>query len=279
MNSRRQPLHPPRLQHVITSVIHPDIVGRQRRATARSKPSARRWSFSTPTKSTSSFTVLLDELRRGSGARRSVTVDARWLLLNSDDLDRLGPPGRRTRRQARGRPQGRSPSSPAGPPASAASPTASAARACTSSAARAATSCEATFPSSAASSRPVTPADLVAYDRRDRRRPVAVAAAQFGGGTAAGTSGGGRSVGYQPVIETPNFGVLLKIRPTLHARRRSGGRRSHVDDHLPRRRFERCHGRPGHRAPRRRSTAWRSTRRSWRRRCACRWASPCSSAA
>jgi hypothetical protein len=32
---------------------------------------------------------LLDELRAGTGQRATVTIDARWLLLNSDDLDRL----------------------------------------------------------------------------------------------------------------------------------------------------------------------------------------------
>lgn len=32
---------------------------------------------------------LLQQLRAGSGERKTLTIDARWLLLNSDDLDRL----------------------------------------------------------------------------------------------------------------------------------------------------------------------------------------------
>jgi len=36
---------------------------------------------------------LLDALRSGSGDRRTVTVDARWLMLNSDELDSLVLPG------------------------------------------------------------------------------------------------------------------------------------------------------------------------------------------
>ena len=35
----------------------------------------------------------LDQLRQGSAKRRTVAIDARWLLLNSDDLDRLFSPG------------------------------------------------------------------------------------------------------------------------------------------------------------------------------------------
>ena len=32
---------------------------------------------------------LLDQLRKGSGKRKTVAIDARWLLLNSDDLEKL----------------------------------------------------------------------------------------------------------------------------------------------------------------------------------------------
>jgi hypothetical protein len=182
--------------------------------------------------------ILLSELRQGSAARRSVTVDARWVLLNSDELERLDP----NRDEAREETQSldaavlaeytRRPSS-----------------------LRGLTNCfsgqsvylisgtrrnvvksyipvvgSVEFPGESATIVELTkqpgewvePGETIAVvnDRQARNRLLHFV--QEGGGEFSGFDGGrgemsmmGGSVGYQPVVETPNFGVLLQVRPTL----------------------------------------------------------------
>jgi hypothetical protein len=149
---------------------------------------------------------LLHDLRAGSGKRRSVSIDARWVLLNSDEFDRLQPNLGKAQH-----------------PSVDAAVLADFTRRPTS--LRGFTNCF--------SGQSVY---LISGARRNVVRsyiPVVGSVERpFGDGDIIALTvhaqsdndsspldwvqeGGRKSVGYQPVIETPNFGVLLKIRPTL----------------------------------------------------------------
>ena len=114
---------------------------------------------------------LLDQLLQGSGQRRTVMIDARWLLLNSNELDQL------LLDEQNGAPQ--------------------------------------------------VDREML---KQLTRRPTSLRGISncFSGQLVYLISGtrknlvssyipvvGGSGVGYQPWIETPNFGALLEIRPTL----------------------------------------------------------------
>ena len=147
---------------------------------------------------------LLEDLRNGSATRRTVAIDARWLLLDSDDLEKLvvvGEDGQpKVNRQVLGE-LTRRPTS-----------------------LRGLTSCfsgQAVYLTSGTvrsnvsgyipvvgSVEPPKPKIMFASDRSDA--PIVLTQLGLGGG-----EGGGRSVGYQPVITTNNFGVQIELRPTL----------------------------------------------------------------
>ncbi len=154
---------------------------------------------------------LLDQLRKGSGSRATVSIDARWLLLNSDDLDKLTAAGseqkeidRKVLAEFTRRP----------------------------SSIRGLTHCfsgqlvylvSGTRQSVVRSFVPVVgsagrPEQFGAQFAATQWPAVQQFAAQgtpsnTGNATMLETSG--RSVGYQPVVDNPNFGTLLEIRPTL----------------------------------------------------------------
>lgn len=141
---------------------------------------------------------LLEQLRKGSGKQRTVAVDARWLLLNSDELEKLiaggedGQPhvdrqilGEFTRRPTsiRGR-----------------------------------TNC---FTGQlvylvSGTRRNVVTSFIPVVGSLERPQTGQYAALPGGAHVLPAQMGpSGRAVGYQPVIATPNLGVLLQIRPTL----------------------------------------------------------------
>jgi hypothetical protein len=145
---------------------------------------------------------LLEQLRASSGERKSVSVDARWLLLTSDELEQLvgesgGPIVNRealadfTRRPSsiRGR-----------------------------------TSC---FSGQlvylvSGTKRNVVSGYIPVVGSLDDGSDEAQLASLSGGGKVRfaqfqSTDGqaGGRSVGYQPIVTTQNVGALLEIRPSL----------------------------------------------------------------
>jgi hypothetical protein len=155
----------------------------------------------------------LKQLREGSGKRKTVAIDARWLFLDSDQLDQLMPPDKE------GRPQvdrkvlaafTRRPSS-----------------------IRGLTNCfsgqlvylvSGTRQSVVSSYIPV----VGSADKPEQRGAQFASlrggadyvftsqnAVPGGGMQPTIISGNGRSVGYQPVVEKPNFGALLEIRPTV----------------------------------------------------------------
>ena len=154
----------------------------------------------------------LKQLREGSGERKTVTVDARWLLLDSDELDRLILPDRK------------------GPPEVDRKALAALTR--RPSSLRGLTNC---FSGQlvylvSGTRRTVVASYIPVVGSLDRPEERGARYASLGGGAryvfasqetpfggmAPGTvAGGRRSVGYQPVIEKPNFGVLLEIRPTV----------------------------------------------------------------
>ena len=147
---------------------------------------------------------LLKQIRQGSADRKTVTIDARWLRLNSDELENLLLPDQE------GVPQvdrkllaefTRRPGS-----------------------IRGMTNCfssqlvylvSGTRRNVVTSYIPVVGSldspdhgEQLAYGRRES--PF-----RFVSGTPAIFAGNDSKVGYQPVIERPNFGALLEIRPTL----------------------------------------------------------------
>ena len=149
---------------------------------------------------------LLEMLRQGSAKRRTVSIDCRWLMLDSDDLDRLvtvddqgvAKVNREVLADFTRRP----------------------------SSLRGKTNCfsgqsvyliSGTLRSSVSSYIPVVgsvespakPQIMFAAQRSD----APVHFTQMGGG--GGGFASGRSVGYQPVITTNNFGVQIELRPTL----------------------------------------------------------------
>jgi len=149
---------------------------------------------------------LLNQLRKGSGRRTTVSIDARWLVLNSDDLERLAP------RDQQGEVQvdesvldefTRRPTS-----------------------IRAMTKCfsgqlvylvSGTRQSIVTSVIPVvgsieSPRESeLEYADRAAGNPFIFVALQEVGATPSTN----RNVGYQPVVETCNFGASLEIRPQL----------------------------------------------------------------
>jgi hypothetical protein len=155
---------------------------------------------------------LLGQLRAESGSRKTVAIDARWLLLDSNDLERLAPPasdGSPTIDRKMLAEYTRRPSS-----------------------LRGLTNChtgQLVYLVSGTRKNVVT--SFIPVVGRvdlpgDRDRQLA---SLEGGGHIFLTGGSGNnddgqtrnafertsSVGYQPQIEKPNFGVLLEIRPTL----------------------------------------------------------------
>ncbi len=149
---------------------------------------------------------LLKQIRQTLGDRKTVTVDARWLLLNSDELDKLVPAGNdrppQVDRQALAE-FSRKPGS-----------------------IRGLTTC---FSGQLVYVVSGTRRNFVggyipvvgAIDNAGRVPALAssqndhwIQLAQFvDGGTSVATRAG--SVGYQPIIVNPNFGAVLEIRPTL----------------------------------------------------------------
>jgi hypothetical protein len=158
---------------------------------------------------------LLEQLRQGSATRRTVSIDARWLLLDSDDLDRLVGKGENGNSRVDVNALDeftRRPSS-----------------------LRGATHCfsgqavyliSGTRRNVVSSYIPVVGSidppqvdTMLAAHSEQMPAPITTFA-QFGGGRGAdggemGMAMGGGRVGYQPIIEKPNFGVTLEIRPTL----------------------------------------------------------------
>ncbi len=147
---------------------------------------------------------LLDQIRQGSGDRKTVTVDARWLLLDSDDLDRLvlpdqtGVPGvdRKVLDEFTRRPGS----------------------------IRGITNCfssqlvylvSGTRRNVVSSYIPVVGSldnDKAAEKLVSVRRQSLI---RFASETEAVSGGKEPRVGYQPIVEKPNLGALLEIRPTL----------------------------------------------------------------
>jgi hypothetical protein len=154
---------------------------------------------------------LLGRLRAESSKRKTVAIDARWLLLNSDELERLAPPAT---------PPGPSPIDRAVLAEYTRRP----------SSLRGLTNCHTgqLVYLVSGTRRNVVSSFIPVVGSVDRPEEANHQIASFRGGariflTAAGTSEEGegtrvetsRSVGYQPIVERPNFGVLLEIRPTL----------------------------------------------------------------
>jgi hypothetical protein len=152
---------------------------------------------------------LITNLRNASGARRTVSIDARWLLLSSDDLERLAKPAdngllvvdrkvlAEFTRQAGNL--------------------------------RAITNCfsgqqvyltSGTRRNVVSGYIPVVGGiDLPTGRDALAPNPAPVQLAQLGGEpgmeAAAAQPIADKSVGYQPIVQTTNFGVQLEIRPTL----------------------------------------------------------------
>jgi hypothetical protein len=156
---------------------------------------------------------LLGQLRGESSKRKTVAIDARWLLLDSDELDRLVPPA-----------------TAAGPSAIDRKVLAELTR--RPSSLRGLTNCHTgqlvylvsgTRKNVVTSFIPVV-GSVDLPEESDRQFASLEGGARIflagsGGAEDVGqnTIGAGRasSVGYQPIVEKPNFGVLLEIRPTL----------------------------------------------------------------
>jgi hypothetical protein len=149
----------------------------------------------------------LHQRRSGSGSRRTLAVDARWLFLDSDDLDQL---------------VGSAPDAEGAAPQLKRELLDKFTRRPTS--LRAITNCfsgqrvylisgtrrnivSSYIPVVGSVERPDEP-QLVDLAPRKAR----ITFTQMGGGSGGSS---GRSVGYQPIIEKPNFGAILEIRPTL----------------------------------------------------------------
>jgi hypothetical protein len=151
---------------------------------------------------------LLDQLRQGSATRRTVSIDARWLLLDSGDLDRLVKTAddgdRRVDRKALDE-FTRRPTSLRG-----------ATKCFSGQAVYVISGTQRSFVSSyipvVGSVELPQPEVLYAMNRSQRADVTFI---ESGGEGMGGF--GGRSVGYQPIITTPNFGATLEVRPTLLA--------------------------------------------------------------
>ena len=141
---------------------------------------------------------LLEQLRESSDKQKTVAIDARWLLLTSDELESLMPPNDGGTAQIDRKVLGeftRRPSSLRGQ-----------------------TNCftgQLVYLVSGTRRNVVTSVVPVVGSLE---RPQEGQYALLPGGARileAQTIQSSRSVGYQPVISTPNLGVLLQIRPTL----------------------------------------------------------------
>lgn len=143
---------------------------------------------------------LLQALRENAGARSTVAIDARWLLLTSDELDQLLPPGdgaAKIDRQQLARFTRQSTSI------------------------RGLTNCfsgqlvyivSGTRQNSVSSFIPVVGSvDMPSGDTQLVANSDTKSVFRF----AADSFTGGQGVGYQPIIESHNFGTLLEIRPTV----------------------------------------------------------------
>ena len=143
---------------------------------------------------------LLAQLRSGSGKRKTVAVDARWLRLNSDDLARLIPSGEDGASQVDRQVLAeltRRPSS-----------------------IRGMTNCfngQLVYLVSGTRQNIVTSFVPVVggIDWREPADSPQYSALEHGARYVFTQQEHQRAVGYQPVIEVPNFGALLEIRPTL----------------------------------------------------------------
>ena len=147
---------------------------------------------------------LLDQLHKNSGERKTVTINARWLSLNSDDLDRLylkdevGSP--QINRQVLDSFTRRSTSI------------------------RGITNC---FSGQlvyivSGTRKNVVSGFIPVVGSVDRpsatRRLVSLASGasiNFASEALLVAGGSQEGVGYQPIVQTPNFGALLEIRPTV----------------------------------------------------------------
>jgi hypothetical protein len=141
---------------------------------------------------------LLDQLRNGQGKQRTVAIDARWLLLDSEELDQLIPSGGEREPQidrAKLEEFTRRPTS-----------------------IRGRTNC---FTGQlvyliSGTRRNVVTSFVPVVGSVDSPLERQYASLPGGAGlVAAQVFSSERAVGYQPVISTPNLGVLLQIRPTL----------------------------------------------------------------
>ncbi len=147
---------------------------------------------------------IFKQLRKGLSKRRTVTIDARWLVLNSDELEELitaGEGGSQVNREVLAT-FTRRPSS-----------------------IRGLTKCfngqlvyliSGTRQNVVSSYIPVV-GSLDRPEEKGSHHASLKNGARFifaSDGSAIGF-GRGRAVGYQPVIQVPNFGTLLEIRPTL----------------------------------------------------------------
>jgi hypothetical protein len=144
---------------------------------------------------------LLSQLRAGSGERKSVSIDARWLLLDSEDLDRLMPTETASLDRKLLAAFTRRPSS-----------------------IRGLTQCFSgqlvylvggTRRNFVSSYIPVV-GSVLDPQREPRYASLASGARlRFVSENRTGDATRSDNVGYQPVVERPNFGAQLEIRPTL----------------------------------------------------------------
>jgi hypothetical protein len=188
----------------ITSTVNPDSWAENGGGAGQIQPVATTLVVLQTLDAQEKISHLLDALRSGSAARRSVAIDARWLLLDSDDLERLvqqSDDGKTSLNREALAEFTRQPTS-----------------------LRALTNCfsgqrvylisgtrravvSGYIPVVGSIEAPGEDAALAYLTSRSN-----IVWTQFGG---EGGGGGGRSVGYQPIVEKPNFGALLEIRPTL----------------------------------------------------------------
>ncbi len=146
---------------------------------------------------------LLEQLRKGSGKRRTVAIDARWLLLNSDDLEKLAVADEQGILQVDRK------------------VLAEYTRCSTS--IRGMTNCfsgQLVYLISGTRQNVVTGViPVVGSIGNPQEYGAQFASQRQGASTIFAIQNAAlsrkQSVGYQPIVEKPNFGVLLEIRPTL----------------------------------------------------------------
>jgi hypothetical protein len=152
---------------------------------------------------------LLHRLRDASGVRRTVSIDARWLLLNSDDLDRLVKPADNGLLVADRKVLAELTRLPGN------------LRAITNSFSGQQVYLTSGTRRNVVSGYIPVVGSIDFPTGRDALAPnsAPVQLAQLGGApgmeAAAAQPIADKSVGYQPIVQTTNFGVQLEIRPTL----------------------------------------------------------------